>query len=99
MRPGIALITVIACWILDVGCWRESGAASRPTADIQNPTSNLRDRFGDGTPEFLRLDGEADRRAFRHWFTFLAESQYYRPAKSPAARDQRLRRADPLAYR
>jgi len=33
------------------------------------------DSFGDGTPDFLRLDS-ADRLAFRHWFTFLAESSY-----------------------
>ncbi len=32
------------------------------------------DQFGDGTPDFLRLDNEDDRAAFRHWFAFLAES-------------------------
>lgn len=36
------------------------------------------DRFGDGTPDFLRLD-EADGQAFRRWFTFLAEAQYFHP--------------------
>lgn len=36
------------------------------------------DRSGDGTPDFLRLDTEADQQAFRHWFTFLAEAQFYR---------------------
>jgi uncharacterized protein len=42
------------------------------------------DQFDDGTPGFLRLDSEEDRRAFRHWFTFLAESQYFRqPARLP----------------
>ncbi len=30
----------------------------------------------DGTPDFLRL-GPADRQAFREWFTFLAEAQYF----------------------
>jgi hypothetical protein len=39
------------------------------------------DQFDDGTPAFLRLDREEDRRAFRRWFTFLAESQYYRQPK------------------
>ncbi len=34
----------------------------------------------DGTPDFLRLDDEADRQAFRRWFTFLAEVQYFTPA-------------------
>lgn len=34
----------------------------------------------DGTPDFLRLDSEQDRAAFRHWFTFLAEIEYFTPA-------------------
>lgn len=33
------------------------------------------DEFGDGTPDFLRLDA-SDRQSFRRWFTFLAESTY-----------------------
>ncbi len=32
------------------------------------------DRFGDGTPDFLRLHTAADRAAFRSWFTALADS-------------------------
>jgi len=35
------------------------------------------DQFGDGTPDFLRLQSEDDRIAFRHWFAFLAESTYF----------------------
>ena len=35
------------------------------------------DQFGDGTPDFLRLQDGADRQAFRQWFTFLAESTYF----------------------
>ena len=35
------------------------------------------DRNQDGTPDFLRL-GPADRDAFRQWFTFLAEAQFFR---------------------
>ncbi len=34
----------------------------------------------DGTPGFLRLDDPGDRQAFRRWFTFLAEVQYFTPA-------------------
>lgn len=34
----------------------------------------------DGTPDFLRLDNPGDRQAFRRWFTFLAEVQYFTPA-------------------
>jgi uncharacterized protein YfaT (DUF1175 family) len=41
------------------------------------------DTIGDGTPDFLRLHDPADRLAFRHWFTLLAESQYYRGKSLP----------------
>ena len=41
------------------------------------------DTLRDGTPDFLRLDDERDRAAFRHWFTWLAEAQYF---QAPAAR-------------
>ncbi len=42
------------------------------------------DSAGDGTPDFLRLDTEKDRRAFRRWFAYLAEVQYFRdPATRP----------------
>jgi len=41
------------------------------------------DSFDDGTPDFLRLHGAADRTAFRGWFTLLAESQYFRGTKLP----------------
>jgi hypothetical protein len=39
-------------------------------------TLDVADSFKDGTPDFLRLDAEADRLAFRRWFVFLAESQF-----------------------
>jgi uncharacterized protein YfaT (DUF1175 family) len=37
------------------------------------------DRFGDGTPDFLRLTDPADQQAFRQWFTLIAEYQAVRP--------------------
>jgi hypothetical protein len=40
----------------------------------------MTDRFGDGTPEFLRLTDPADQAAFRRWFTLIAEYQTIRPA-------------------
>jgi uncharacterized protein YfaT (DUF1175 family) len=43
------------------------------------------DRFGDGTPDFLRLDDPADRDSFRRWFTLLAEVEAAQPTeKLPA---------------
>jgi len=35
------------------------------------------DQFGDGTPDFLRLQNEGDQTGFRRWFAFLAESVYF----------------------
>lgn len=43
-------------------------------------SGNSADSFADGTPDALRLDDEADQVAFRSWFTFLAEVQYFTPA-------------------
>ena len=37
------------------------------------------DRFGDGTPDFLRLNDPADQAAFRKWFTAIADYQAVRP--------------------
>jgi uncharacterized protein len=43
------------------------------------------DQFGDGTPDFLRLEGDSDQAAFRQWFVFLAESTYFqKDAERPA---------------
>jgi uncharacterized protein YfaT (DUF1175 family) len=47
-----------------------------------------RDTAQDGTPDFLRLDDERDRQAFRRWFTWLAEAQYFQP---PAARPAEIK--------
>src|SRR5262249_50318945 len=43
------------------------------------------DSLEDGTPDFLRLHDENDRRAFRRWFSYLAEAQYFQtPVNRPA---------------
>jgi uncharacterized protein len=39
------------------------------------------DSEDDGTPDFLRLDDPRDQAAFRRWFTFLAEAQYFQQPK------------------
>lgn len=44
------------------------------------PTRGWGDRFGDGTPDFLRLTDPADQAAFRLWFTLIAEYQAVRPS-------------------
>ena len=45
--------------------------------------SDTRDTAEDGLPDVLRLDDPHDRLAFRRWFTYLAELQYF---QKPEAR-------------
>jgi uncharacterized protein YfaT (DUF1175 family) len=52
---------------------------------VLTTTLSTADRLEDGTPDFLRLDDEHDRQAFRRWFTYLAEAQYFQaPEARPA---------------
>jgi uncharacterized protein YfaT (DUF1175 family) len=48
-------------------------------------TPFIRDSSGDGTPDFLRLQGDRDQLAFRRRFTWLAEAQYFEPAATRPA--------------
>jgi hypothetical protein len=50
---------------------RYRGAA---TSAVVHFAPDAGDRFGDGTPDFLRLHTAADRAAFRAWFTALADT-------------------------
>jgi uncharacterized protein YfaT (DUF1175 family) len=46
---------------------------------------DVRDTAEDGTPDFLRIQDRHDRQAFRRWFTYLAEAQYFQnPSARPA---------------
>jgi uncharacterized protein len=79
VRVRIVVIALIISMMATVACKQPVPAPQISSRQADAPDTS--DRFGDGTPEFLRLDTEEDRRAFRHWFTFLAESQYYRQPK------------------
>ena len=54
------------------------------TAEVAS-APDKRDSADDGTPDFLRLQDDHDQRAFRRWFTFLAEVQYFQPASQRPA--------------
>ncbi len=59
------------------------GANALPSAASLGPA--WRDSLGDGFPDGARLDSAQDRENFTRWFTFLAETQYYAPAREARA--------------
>jgi uncharacterized protein len=62
---------------------RFPGETARRALQPAQPVS-WSDRYGDGTPDFLRLDSPADRESFRRWFVLIAEYQAFRqPAEVP----------------
>jgi len=61
-----------------------------PAAEIElRVTPLFRDSTEDGTPDFLRLEDDRDRLAFRRRFGWLAEAQYFEPAatRQPEIKD------------
>jgi len=58
---------------------RVRAAAIQNDAARALPALTWNDRFGDGTPDFLRLSDPADQAAFRRWFALIAEYQTIRP--------------------
>jgi uncharacterized protein YfaT (DUF1175 family) len=54
-----------------------SGKIARPVIVTITTLPDYRDSFGDGTPDFLRLDSATDRDLFRRWFTLIAERQAF----------------------
>jgi hypothetical protein len=60
-------------------------AAQSSAPRVQPAALDWGDRYGDGTPDFVRLTDPADQAAFRRWFTLIAEYQALRPqAEAPA---------------
>src|SRR5262249_14081210 len=79
------------------GCKRQDQKSRAPEPAAE--PADFSDRFGDGTPGLLRLDSEEDQRAFRHLFTFLAESQYFRQPKRLARESNDCAALIRFAYR
>lgn len=67
------------------GCSSRSAPALNARSEASAATGQrlpaMTDAASDGTPDFLRLDTEEDRRSFCRWFTFLAEVQYFTPVR------------------
>ena len=65
--------------------FRVALAGARPATGALEAIPDWHDSLDDGTPDFLRLDDDHDRQAFRRWFTFLAEAQFFQtPPNRPA---------------
>jgi uncharacterized protein YfaT (DUF1175 family) len=60
-----------------------SGAHAKPANVAITSITDFNDSFGDGMPDFLRLDSVNDRQAFRHWFTLIAEHEALPGANLP----------------
>jgi len=60
-----------------------SGQNVQPATIAITSLPDYSDSFGDGTPDFLRLGSPADRQAFRHWFTLIAERQAFAGPRLP----------------
>jgi uncharacterized protein YfaT (DUF1175 family) len=76
------IVNLAAVW---AGGFNASGGVAKSipsisASGVDSPSAaDLEDRFGDGTPNFLRLDSASDQEAFRRWFALIAEFQALRP--------------------
>lgn len=77
--PVAGIVLLLLGSMFCAGCGGAAGTAARMER-TESVTPVWVDSAGDGTPDFLRLTDESDRRAFRNWFAFLAESMFYRQA-------------------
>jgi uncharacterized protein YfaT (DUF1175 family) len=86
MARGERIEVVVEAGILPGQAVVEANAKGFVPARVQlAAVATSSDRWRDGTPDFLRLTSEADRRAFRTWFAFLAEAQGFRvPGELPS---------------
>lgn len=82
VSPRVSLCAASVVILAATGAVFHGRTRTIPAAEAK-PAVAWTDTFGDGTPDFLRLDDGADRLAFRSWFTYLAESAYF-ASKPPA---------------
>ena len=78
--PVLAGLIGILLVLTSFGGWRVlRSAKSAYRATATREATEWTDSFGDGTPDFLRLNDPSDQAAFRRWFTMIAEYQAIRP--------------------
>jgi len=74
-------------------------SANGPSGSTLLRDNSWHDSLGDGFPDSARLETTSDRETFLHWFTFLAESQYYAPSKQAQGEIQDCAALIRFAYR
>lgn len=84
---GLILLCGLECGCRQAEHARRTPARMQATAARRFTANDLADTRGDGFPDAAHLTSLADRRAFRTWFTVLAESQYQRPHPLPEITD------------
>jgi uncharacterized protein len=89
-RVGFCAFLLLLSWFavsrtLTLAAYRSSRRPDRgATRTASARDLSWSDRYGDGTPDFLRLRDPADQAAFRRWFTLIAEYQVVRRADLPS---------------
>ena len=81
---GSAAVALVCLPVLYSMAFRRSGlelSTTQTAVSIDKSTLDAQDTFGDGTPNFLRVNSVPDQEAFRSWFTLLADYQALRPAQ------------------
>ena len=85
LPASLVLLAILLLWLCMAGYVRLPGGRKveqlpRSSQAVAGGAAlNWGDRFGDGTPDFLRLTDPADQAAFRRWFTLIAVYQAIRP--------------------
>lgn len=86
---ALALLAALLLWLGISGTVRRLEArrtarhqpsSHSSTASSSTAALSWSDRFGDGTPDFLRLTDPSDQASFRRWFALIADYQAIRPA-------------------
>lgn len=83
---ALLIILLVMLWMVSFARHLSARRVVRPQQGLRAapagtawPTEGWGDRFGDGTPDFLRLTDPADQAAFRRWFALIADYQALRP--------------------
>lgn len=78
---AVALVCLPVIYRMALSLSGRNLSSTQSSVAIDKPAFDAQDTFGDGTPDFLRLNSAPDQEAFRDWFTLLAEYQELRPPK------------------